>query len=247
MKQEQAAIRRAIETFQQSLYPWITESKDDKMGYSTFFDLIDSFKQDAGIVIAAGKNGGFRWAIHQIAILREVLNSTLPIEIFYAGDEDLPEDYRNFIQMIADTYSSSGSIEAIDITKKFPDPNNVLGLPAGWAMRPFAMLASSFKTVILSDADTVFVDDPRLALREPNFEDCGSIFWYDRDWSAGSKPRYDWVDKMLAEARAKYLDRYKNQGFFRRVTTYEMERYVFSSSNFWPSDFVDLYKWCDDS
>ena len=223
-QQEQAAFRHTIEAMQQVLYPWITQAKDGNRTYNSFFDLIDSYKQDAGIVISTGKNGGFRWAVHQIVTLRAVLNSTLPIEVFYGGEDDLPQKYRNFINALSVAFPGSGSISTVDITKKFPDPDGILGLPGGWAMRPYAILASSFKTAILADADTIFVQDPRVLLDEVTFKEYGSIFWHDRALMPASDETYKWADELLEAAKAKHMDKVTSEGWFQHLTFYEMER-----------------------
>lgn len=223
-QQEQAAFRHTIETMQQVLYPWITQAKDGNRTYNSFFDLIDSYKQEAGIVISTGKNGGFRWAVHQIVALRAVLNSTLPIEVFYGGEDDLPQKYRNFINALAVAFPGSGPIKTVDVTKKFPDPGGILGLPGGWAMRPYAILASSFKTTILADADTIFVQDPRVLLDEVTFKEYGSIFWHDRTLMPASDETYKWADELLEAAKAKHMDKVTSEGWFQHLTFYEMER-----------------------
>lgn len=226
LQQERTAFQQTIETLQQTLYPWITKPKDGNATYASFFNLIDSFQQDAGIVISAGKDGGFRWAIHQIATIRAVLNSTLPIELFYGGDSDLPPTYQEFIESINDAFPDAEPIRAIDITQKFPDPDGILDLPGGWAMRPFAMLASSFKRVILADADTIFLQDPRVLLYEPTFEEYGAVFWHDRLLAPASEETYKWADEILEIAKAKNLDKQQDQGWFRHQTFYELERYI---------------------
>jgi hypothetical protein len=200
---------------QQTLYPWITLAKDGNRTYNSFFDLINSYEQDVGLVISTGAKGGFRWAVHQIATLRAVLNSTLPIEVFYGGDDDLPEKYRHFIDAIHLRYPNPGTIKTVDITKKFPDPDGKLGLPGAWAMRPYAILASSFKTAILADADTIFVQDPRVVLDEVSFKEYGSVFWHDRKLAPAPDETYKWADELLEAA---------NEGWFKHETFYEMER-----------------------
>lgn len=225
LQQERAAFEHTIEAVQQALYPWITKPKDGNRTYNSFFHLIDSFHQDAGIVLTAGKDGGFRWAVHQIVTLRAVLNSTLPIEVFYGGDEDLPENHRKFIEDIALEFPGRGSITTRDIMKCFPDPDNELSLPGRWALRPFSVLASSFKQVILSDADTIFLQDPRILLNETNLHRYGSLFWHDRTLMPASDETYAWADELLASAKAKYMDRVRDAGWFRHWTYYEMERY----------------------
>jgi hypothetical protein len=222
---EQAAFRHTIESMQQVLYPWITQAKDGNRTYNSFFDLINSYEQEVGVVISTGKDGGFRWAIHQIVTLRAVLNSTLPIEVFYGGDNDLPEKYCDFINNLETAFPGGGSIKTVDITEKFPDPNGMLGLPGGWAMRPYAILASSFKTAILADADTIFVQDPRVLLGEVTFKEYGSIFWHDRTLTPASDETYKWADELLEAAKAKHMDKVTSAGWFKHQTFYEMERY----------------------
>ena len=224
MEDERTAIQEIVESLQQVLYPWITETKIESPEYSTFFDLIGSYDQGVGIVISTGR-GGFRWAVHQVVTLRAVLNSTLPIEIFYGGDDDLPERYRDFFQFIQSLFPDSGAITTIDIRRKFPDSHGTLGLPGGWAMRPYATLASSFKTVILADADTIFLRDPRILLDEPAFNEYGSIFWHDRILGTAPEDAYIWVDELLHFAKAKGLEKLQEQAWFQRKVYHEMERY----------------------
>jgi len=74
--------------------------------------------------------------------------------------------------------------------KHFPDPEHELGLPRGWAIRPFSILASSFKTVVLADADTTFLRDPRILLNETGFLGYGSLFWHNRTLQASTEDNY---------------------------------------------------------
>jgi len=224
---ERLALKDAIDTMQQTLYPWITRSAGPQPVYSSILDMIDTWTDDIGIVVTLGKNGGYRWGVHQLVHLRGNLKSTLPIEIYYAGEDDLPRPYREFIQAIQTAFPNSGSIKLIDILDRFPDPDGQAGLPGGWAMRPFAMLTSSFKTVILADADTVFLQDPRVLLAEPSMREFGSIFWHDRVLKAAKPETYDVLDELLEVSKAKNLDRVKQEGapWFQRRTRDEQERY----------------------
>lgn len=121
--------------------------------------------------------------------------------------------------------STGGDIRMIDLTTIFPDPDGVIGLPGRWASRPFAILASSFKRVILSDADAVFLQDPSLLLQESGFVKTGSLFYRDRVLEAAEENIYDWVDNILEQVNATRLDEVKNNSaWFSRQTKYEMER-----------------------
>ena len=226
---DREALRDTIEQLQQILYPWITTPEFGEPGYGSFFDLLDSYDKDSGIVVTIGKNGGFRWGVHQLAQLRGVLKTNLPIEIFYAGDNDLPIHYRQFLEDIQAEYPNTGNITIIDINERFPDPDKVLGLPGGWAMRPYAMLASSFRKAMLIDADTVFLQDPRLLLDEPNFREHGSVFWHDRVQGPGRDDHYEYTVELLDLAKARHLDKVKTTldgEWFNRHTGDEQERYT---------------------
>src|SRR5579859_2707111 len=119
--------------------------------------LTNSYSEEVGIVINISKNGKFCWAVHQIVVLRAILKCSLPIEVFYRRNKDLPEQYRHFINSLLSSFPSLGSISTIDITKRFPDPDGMLGLPGRWAMGYFVALVSSFKTVISTVTDTMFL------------------------------------------------------------------------------------------
>lgn len=225
---ERAAFRHTIEKLQQTLYSWIYKIKDGVRTYKSFFDLIESYDQDAGIVITVRKDDGFRWAVHQIVTLRAVIRSTLPIQIFYAGDGALPKKYRDFIKNIQSSYPRSGSITTIDITRKFPDPDQRLDVSDQRLMRSFAMLASSFKQVILSGSDTIYLQDPRMLLQEPSFLVYGSLFWHDRIFEPASEDIYNWADELLERAKSKNLEKVRKEGvgWFNRKGYYELEKYA---------------------
>lgn len=77
---DRIALKEAIEKMQAILFPWMTSQNHDNVGVSSIFSLQDSYRTDAGIVITTGRRT-FRWAVHQITTLRNVLKCSLPIEM----------------------------------------------------------------------------------------------------------------------------------------------------------------------
>jgi len=77
---DRMALRDAINKMQVVLFPWMTAQSQNTMGVASMFDLRDTYRIDAGIVITTGKRG-FRWTVHQITTLRNVLHCNLPIEV----------------------------------------------------------------------------------------------------------------------------------------------------------------------
>lgn len=85
-----------------------------------------------------------RFAIHLVGNIRTVLGSRLPIQVVYAGEEDLPLYSREKLLDV------ELDMEFIDVLEVFSDDRD-----GGWAIKPFAVLASTFEQVILLDADCV--------------------------------------------------------------------------------------------
>lgn len=83
---DRLALHDALDTLQKILFPWITSRKPNEPGVESLFSLVDSFRQDAGLVITTGKKG-FRWTIHQVSTLRNVLKCPLPIEVYVTRPE----------------------------------------------------------------------------------------------------------------------------------------------------------------
>lgn len=144
-----------------------------------------------GLAVCVGSNN-FLVAAHSVRILRNVLNSTLPIEIFYAGENDLSGPRQ------ADLKALDANLETVDLLKCYDDFGAGLQT-GGYAMKPFAALASRFEKVILVDADVVFLQRPDNILDEYlALKDTGTLFWHDRAYTdAGDFSRRDWIKGLL--------------------------------------------------
>ena len=136
----------------------------------------------------------FRYACHLIGNLRDVLKSTLPIEIAYAGEADLPFQFRDFIT------SLSFNITTVDITTVFNDAPLDLK-HGGWAVKSFATLASQFEQVMMLDADAVFLQAPEVLFdSHTGFRQPGALLFHDRLlWQGAFKARHEWWEKELRD------------------------------------------------
>ncbi|KAL9084160.1 MAG: hypothetical protein Q9165_008208 [Trypethelium subeluteriae] len=174
-----------------SLYPFLCIS--NRKSVEPLGELRSSYTQDRGIVIPTS-GSSLRFAIHLIQNLRYVLSTELAIEIAYAGDSDLSPYHREVLR------SLGPNISILNVLEKFDD--DVLNLNnGGWAIKPFAALASSFRDVILLDADAVFLQDPALLLEDPSFQATGALFFHDRLlWQNVFKDRAKWWRQEMAAA-----------------------------------------------
>ncbi|TEY73121.1 hypothetical protein BOTCAL_0083g00340 [Botryotinia calthae] len=165
-----------------SLFPFIQKGTElPNQNPNNFVNLRKSFVPGSrGIVVPTGIKT-FRYTCHLILNLRSILNSTLPIQIVYAGNSDLPPQYRSALLSLFSTHHIE-AIEFLDLTKILDD--TTLQLSDGmskWAIKPFALLASTFEQVILVDSDAVFLQPPETILdTHAAYAKSGTLFFHDR-------------------------------------------------------------------
>lgn len=143
-----------------------------------------------GIVLTVGQ-GNMVLAAHAIRTLRRVVKSELPIQVAFAGEEDLPGPKRRMIRAL------DPNLELINILDHYDEEVAALS-HGGYAMKPFAALASSFEKVIIIDADTVFMQCPDGLFEEnEGLKRTGTLFFHDRAY--GGRRTTDWVKDVLKE------------------------------------------------
>ena len=62
----------------------------------------------------------------------------------------------------------------------------------GWELKPYSILHSRFREVLLLDADNVPVRNPEYLFNTPEYQATGAIFWPDRDPGSGPVPVQIW-------------------------------------------------------
>ncbi|PYI08774.1 hypothetical protein BO78DRAFT_395367 [Aspergillus sclerotiicarbonarius CBS 121057] len=182
------SLLNAVEEVAISQYPFLQKPQQPK-SHHPVQDLRASFiPGSAGIVIPTSDKT-LRYAAHLIGSLRSVLNSTLPIQVIYAGDDDLSLTSRNHLSTLA---ASGPAITFLDILTIFDDTTLKLQT-GGWAIKAFAALASHFEKVILADADAVFLQPPEVLLHQEAFVHKGALLFHDRLlWKHAFEGRHEW-------------------------------------------------------
>lgn len=98
--------------------------------------------------VFCGGDKQLQMIVTSIQALRLKLHSQLPIQVFHMNEKDLSLERQEYIrQMTNDT-------EVLDITYHLG--NGYLKLK-GWAIKPFAILASKFEEAIFIDTDSYFL------------------------------------------------------------------------------------------
>ncbi|KAJ3076734.1 hypothetical protein HDU98_000614 [Podochytrium sp. JEL0797] len=176
----QKKLDKLVNSLTESLYPWLPSP-----GIKSINDLSTSFTQPRGIVFTF-PNSGFPRGVHLILTLRTILHCTLPIEIFYNGDTDLSPEKRAQLSKLP-----GSSITFIDLHKRLPLVKDI----SGFNIKPFVMLASSFREVIFLDDDVTLFQNPDTIVSESQlYKTYGVLFFLDRSFSRGDS---EWVRGFL--------------------------------------------------
>jgi hypothetical protein len=159
--------------FNDDLFGWIANGKT----FESSLDLFYQFDRGSqGIAMTTG-NRLAPLTLVAINVIRS-LNCTLPIEVFYDGEEDLNSKWKMH-------FSKIPNLTMVN----YADIVNTEGFNfKSWSSKPFCILFSSFQKVIFVDSDAIFFQNPEILL--PLLES-GNVFFRDR----GANNR-DWIPKQ---------------------------------------------------
>ncbi|KAJ3269815.1 hypothetical protein HDV01_000912 [Terramyces sp. JEL0728] len=172
---------KAAQELDKQLFPYLKPSFGDSVSMRQSFS-------GRGIVIAVG-NQYTDMALSTILMIRSIHRCIIRIEIFFNGADDLSKENQAKFKKIP-------NLKVIDISKIYPKELEL----NTWDMKPFAMLASSFRKVMLIDADTVFLQSPSKLFADPLFSDHGALFFNDRTTFHIEYYKIKWI-KMLLQTR----------------------------------------------
>ncbi|ORX81615.1 hypothetical protein BCR32DRAFT_184039, partial [Anaeromyces robustus] len=194
--------KKLLVSLHQSLYPWLYQDHFKSLG-----NIINS-SHGKGLVICTGDKH-FKYARSTIDSLRNVLHCDLPIEIIYNGEYDLSYTNRDIISEFNDVYLT-------DISDYFD--KKIVNI-SGWAIKPYALLASRFEEIILIDADVVYLRDPKELFEDEGYIKTGTLFFRDRTINPGPHPGSEWLRSWMTNP----LPETKDLRFYNEETMHEME------------------------
>ncbi|KAJ3404473.1 lipoyl(octanoyl) transferase [Chytriomyces confervae] len=212
-------LESTVAQFQQSLFPWL------KPTFESFDAMLQSFRlspDPVGLVITGGTKHFYLIMGLILSLQREFL-LTIPIHVYYAGPKDLKPS-------MVDAFNKLPNVTAIDLLTLFP---NETALWSGWSLKPFAMLAAPFQTVLFLDADSMFFQNPLHALDSDAFKTTGQLFFHDRR----IRERHLITGPKLLNSMVHHLSRYS-----RSIAYTNAEQDWFAETQEMDSGFIAVNK-----
>ncbi|KAJ3324247.1 hypothetical protein HDV06_000286 [Boothiomyces sp. JEL0866] len=200
-KSEKKSLIDAASSLDKTLFSWIK-------GFKSTIDMRDSF-EGTGLVICAG-NHQTNLAISTLRMIRDVHGSKIPFEVFYNGDGDLSKANREKFEKVPNT-------KTVDIQSILDNNHIKIG---GWAIKSFALLASSFNKAMLIDADVVFLQSPDVLFNGKLFEKHGALFFHDRSLYSHGDETLNWFKSLMPDPMSEYASKLR---VFKGTTAHEQE------------------------
>lgn len=192
--------RELLRALHNSLFSWLGRRE---------IEGLSGVRGSRGLVITTGSKM-LPLTLHVIGSVRSIWNCQLPIEVFYNGEKDLPADSRRRLESLP-------GVRIIDLNSIF----DISGLELkGWDVKPFAMLASSFESVLLLDADVVFAKSPEIYFKFKEFEQSGTLFFYDRILGPVNVDYKAWFRTILPEP---FSEKLTKSLLYQAKTSYQQE------------------------
>lgn len=150
---------------------WVIEAHRQLFGRYLQESALARAKGDGrGIVMAAGGRTYFICAYICVTILRK-LGCRLPIELWYLGREEMDHAMEKLLEGMGVRL-----IDAVNHAAGLPSPPRIL---AGWTIKLYATLHSSFREVLFLDADQIPARDPTFIFDTPEYQAKGTVLWED--------------------------------------------------------------------
>ncbi|HWH70006.1 MAG TPA: glycosyltransferase family 9 protein [Candidatus Sulfotelmatobacter sp.] len=137
-------------------------------GYLQALPAYPDHYQGRGIVMCGGGLKYLTSAWVCIHMLRR-LGCRLPIQLWYLGQKEMDAQMQALLAPLG-----VECVDACRLRKKYP-----ARILRGWELKPYALLHSRFREVLLLDADNVPVLNPEYLFETGQFRDTGAVFWPD--------------------------------------------------------------------
>ncbi|KAK6208438.1 hypothetical protein LQW54_006783 [Pestalotiopsis sp. IQ-011] len=165
------------------LFPFLSGEPRGKPHTNLYDKLKTSFDATSRGIVVPTSVDNFRQTFHLVGALREVLHTTLPIQIVYAGNDGLRSFQR---EMLAHRFTDISFLDIYTVLREpFSQPDT-----SPSSLKTFACLATTFEEFILLSRDLVFLDRPEELFDLRTYRRTGAFLSIDRISSPGQLKGY---------------------------------------------------------
>jgi hypothetical protein len=197
-----SSVWQIYNQLEKTLFPWI------RPHWKNIFEINLNNDNSKGIVMCVG-NGQFKHAATSVQAIREILKSNIPIEIVYIDEYDLSQEKRDY-------FDAMSNVKTLSISDRI---NNAYTQFGGWAVKPYAILASSFSQVMLMDADVFLFQKPELFFEDQGYQAAGALFFLDRTLFNNFHEGKKWLKSFLP-THSNYVEQTR---WWKTTSTHEQE------------------------
>lgn len=153
-------------------FPGFVDRNNARATVDMFLNQLPAYPQDRyqgrGIVICGGGSRYLTCAWVCINMLRRT-GCRLPVELWQTTQFEMDRSLRELFAPLGVTCINSEVIR-----RQYP-----VRRLAGWELKPYAMIHSSFQEILSLDADNMPLQDPTFLFETPQYKKTGAIFWPD--------------------------------------------------------------------
>lgn len=135
-----------------------------------------------GIVMTTGRRTYFTAAAVTVRIIREHLGSTLPIELFFGGAEELPPAAVVYFE---NTWPDVRVVDAAALVAQLDASGHEPLDVKGYQIKALSIYLSAFDEVLWLDADDMPLSDPAGLFESELYKKHGAVFWPGKRCRAG--------------------------------------------------------------
>ncbi|KAI0134678.1 mannosyltransferase putative-domain-containing protein [Xylariales sp. AK1849] len=188
----------AIENAAVTLFPFLAHTLRNSDGKNLLENLQPFFnKSSRGIVIPTSVST-LRQTFHLLGALTEVLQTDLPIQIVYGGNDGLRSFQR---EMLAYRFPN---ISFLDINTLIGDDSLQLDTSDS-ALKIFAGLATTFEQFILLDENVVFLQRPDILFEQRLYHSTGALLFGRRTRSSTKSPEFYQREVLRSHSSSEWI------------------------------------------
>lgn len=199
-------------TLEKQLFPWIVKKSwwpwASEPMYKDIDSIVATFPAGSRGIVISSCDSLFDYTVHMIIGLRQ-LSVNIPIMVTHVGNSDLSLKKQEYLHNM--------NVLTLDVSLYFDDSWLKM---AGYAIKPFSILAAPFQEVMFLDADAVFITSPMKFFEDAEYKKTGHLFQKDRAIHHRWPKQKNWLEEHVPKPFSETL---KETQIYRGFGDHQMD------------------------